>query len=472
MHLRKNLLVLGLAATALPVAAGAQTPNMMAPIPDSALAAPVVNIGERQTSGQMTIPAGKSQLLHVDQTFGEISVGNRDIADVIPLSRNLIYVLGKKLGTTNITIQNARGDIVAVVDVAIAYDIDGLNRDLKDLVPGEKVAIRPAGESLILTGQVSSSDKVRQILSIADRYAPNAITNLMSLNGSQQVLLQVKFAEVQRTALKQLGTNIMGGATPAESLPGASPTGAVIDTGQGIPRDAFGVLGAIFGDQRYNIAATVDALERQGALRTLAEPNLVALSGDTASFLAGGQIPIPVVQAMSGTAAIPLTTIQYKDFGVGISFTPTVISKEAINLEVNSEVSSIDPTIGVQTNSIVVPGLKVRRARTTIELKDGQAFSIAGLLQDDFQDNVAGLPLLQRLPVLGALFRSTRYQQQQTELVVLITVHLVDPGLTANLASPAGTLVIPTEGELFGKGNVEGGAASGGAGNGSGYVLP
>ena len=466
MHIRRFLTALGFAMAALPATGWAQ-PAALPALPNAPLAAPIMNVESRQTSGQMTIPANKSQLLHIDQTFGEISVGSKEIADVVPLSRNLIYVLGKKRGATNLTIQGTNGAILAVIDVAVTYDIDGLKHDLTDLVPGENISIRPSADSIVLTGKVSSPDKLRQILSISERYAPEAVTNLLTLGGSQQVLLQVRFAEVQRNALKNLGANFIGRLTPAE--------GSVeLNTGQGIPANTFGAVLAMFGDSRYAINSAIDALERRGALRTLAEPNLVALSGDTASFLAGGQIPIPVVQSISGTASgVPVTTIQYKDFGVGLSFTPTVIAKETVNLEVNSEVSALDPSVAIETSGISVPGLKVRRAKTTIEVKDGQSFSIAGLLQDDFQDGVTGFPFLSRLPILGALFRSSSYQHQQTELVVLITVHLVDPSVVANLASPAGALVLPTEGALFGKGNTEGATpASAEPSNGAGYVLP
>src|SRR5712671_2005509 len=181
--------------------------QMMAPLPAAPPGVPIVNLEARQATGQLAVPLDKSQLLHVDQAFGEISVGNRDIADVQPLTRNLIYVLGKKRGTTNITISDQGGNIIAVVDVQVGFDVDALRRGLSDIVPDERIAIRPAGDALILSGQVSSSDKLRQILAVSERYAPGANTNMLSISGSQQVLLQVKFAEVQRSAIKDLNAN-------------------------------------------------------------------------------------------------------------------------------------------------------------------------------------------------------------------------------------------------------------------------
>ena len=464
MSIQQFLAAIGVALLVLAPTAKAQTG--LPPGLNAAPASPnIVNLQAQQTSGQLTVPIDKSQLLHVDRNFGEISVGNKEVADVVPLTRNLIYVLGKRRGATNLTISDEAGNIIAVVDVIVTFDIEAMRQSFSALVPDETIAVRPAGNALVLTGQVSSSDRLRQILAVAERYAPGGVTNMLSIGASQQVLLQVKFAEVQRNALKNLGANFIGRLTPAE--------GSVeLNTGQGIPADAFGAVIGLFGDNRYSLNASIDALEQRGLLRTLAEPNLVALSGDTASFLAGGQIPIPVAQTGVATAgSVPLITVQYKDFGVSLSFTPTVIGKELINLEVVTEVSQIDPTISIDTGTVSVPGLKVRRARTTIEMKDGQSFSIAGLLQDDFQDGVSQLPFLGNIPVLGALFRSSNYRQQQTELVVLITTRLVDPGVARSLASPADAVVLPSPLSLFGKGNLEESTGAG-ANNSSGYVLP
>ena len=449
-----------------PLVPGGQAMSNMPGLPNAAPAVPVINLQARQTTGQLTVPVDKSQLLHVDQVFGEISVGNQQIADVVPLTRNLIYVLGKRRGATNLTISDPAGNVIAVVDVVVSFDVDGLRRGLADLVPGETINIRPAGDALVLSGQVSSSDRLRQVLAVAERYAPNGVTNMLSLGGPQQVMLQVRFAEVQRSALKEIGANFLLSYQGIDS-------GAALVTGNGIAPTAFGVVGGLLSDGRgFDLQSTIDALERRGALRTLAEPNLVALSGDTASFLAGGQLPIPVASNTSN-GGVPVITVQFKDFGVGLSFTPTVIGREQINLEMNSEVSAVDPTLSVEASGIRVPGLKVRRAKTTIELKDGQSFSIAGLLQDDFQDNISRFPVLGGIPVLGALFRSTNFQHQQTELVVLITARLVDPGIARNLASPTDSLVVPSPRTLFLDGKIEETPAGAqGTANPSGFVLP
>jgi len=466
MDMRRFILVAGLILAAMPFAAEAAQAPVPA-LPNVSPSTPLINLQGQQTSGQLSIPVDKSQLIHVDQSFGEISVGNKDIADVVPLSRNLIYVLGKKRGATNLTISDQAGNIISVVDVLVTFDSDALKRSLADVLPEEKIAIQPAGDALILSGQVSSPDRLRQVLAVAERYAPGAVTNLLSLNGSQQVLLQVRFAEVQRNALTDLGANF--------SFAYQKGTGNLaLVTGQGTPLSAFGAITGQLADSRsYDLQASINALEKKGLVRTLASPNLIALSGDTASFLAGGQIPIPVAQT-SGNNNVPVLTVEYKDFGVSLSFTPTVIGKEQINLEMNSEVSAIDPSLSVSTGTISIPGLKVRRAKTTIELKDGQSFSIAGLLQDDFQDGVSQLPGLGSIPILGALFRSTNFQHEQTELVVMITTHLVDPSVARSIASPTDAVVLPSPGALFGEGKTEQGANGGAAMQGStnGFVLP
>jgi pilus assembly protein CpaC len=223
----------------------------------------------------------------------------------VPLSRNLIYVLGKKRGATNLTISDQAGNIISVVDVLVTFDSDALKRSLADVLPEEKVSIQPAGDSLILSGQLEPPPGAK--FSVAERYAPGAVTNLLSLGGSQQVLLQVRFAEVQRNALADLGANF--------SFSYEKGTGNLaLVTGQGTPLSAFGAITGQLTDSRsYDLQASVNALEKKGLVRTLASPNLIALSGDTASFLAGGQIPIPVAQT-SGNNNVPVLTVEYKDF--------------------------------------------------------------------------------------------------------------------------------------------------------------
>jgi len=434
---------MGLPAAAAPHAAPAR-PAMALP-PDVSGATPIViNISPGRSTSKIVVPIDKSRIVHFDQPFSRVHVGSGDIAEVVPLSPSTIYLLGKKRGSTNLTITTANNAIVAVVDVVVTYDLDGLRQHLSDLLPTESVEIQPAGDALVLSGHVSSADHLRTITAIAERYAPGAVTNLMSLSGSQQVLLEVKFAEVQRSALVNMGLNNINAGLTNTQLVGSVPFSPT----------SFGTIGGLLSDSKtYFLHAEIQALEQSGAVRTLAEPNIVSLSGETATFLAGGEFPIPVVQSLSGGA--PTTTIEYKDFGVGLSFTPTVISSDTINLVLKSEVSALDSTFAVTTNGISVPGLKVRRATTTVELRNGQSFAIAGLIQDDFNDSLKSLPGLGSIPIIGALLRSTNYQRNQTELVVFITVHLVGPGPATNIKVPTDQVLPPTAGQILGFGRTE-----------------
>ena len=408
----------------------------------------VINISPGHSAARIVVPADKSRIVHFDQPFSRVHVGSGDIAEVVPLSTSTIYILGKKRGSTNLTITSANNTVVAVVDVIVSYDVDGLRQHLAELLPTESIEIQPAGDALVLSGHVSSSDHLRTIVAVAERYAPGAVTNLLSLSGSQQVLLEVKFAEVQRSALVQLGLDSINGAAANNGISAPHLDGTTTAT------QAFGTIGGLLTDSKtYFLRGQISALEQSGMIRTLAEPNIVSLSGETATFLAGGEFPIPVVQSSTGT--VPVTSIEYKDFGVGLSFTPTVIASDTIDLVLKSEVSAIDPSTAVTTSDISVPGLKVRRATTTVELRNGQSFAIAGLIQDDFNDSLKALPGVGSIPIIGALLRSTNYQRNQTELVVFITVHLVGPGPATNIALPTDRVIPPTPAEAIGLGHTE-----------------
>ena len=399
--------------------------------------------GERQ----ILLSVDKSQFIRFDRSFAQLSLGSKDIADVVPVSRTTFYILGKKQGTTNLAIQDGNGKALAVLDIVVTFDIEDLKLRIHDLMPDERISIEPAGGALVLSGRVANMDHLRQIAAVADRFAPGMVTNLLTVTGSQQVLLEVKFAEVERTTMKDLGVDYSGSIRI-----GSSTSVPVI--GNGVPLTAFGTLATTLTGSGYSLTATLDTLEKKGLVRTLAEPNLVALSGDTASFLAGGEFPIPIAQTVVGT--VPTTTIEFKEFGAGLSFTPTVLDGKLINLAIKSEVSAIDPTLSVTTNGINVPGLKIRRATTAVELNDGESFAIAGLLQDDYSNGISQLPGLGNIPVLGALFRSTNYQRDQTELVVFITVHLVQPTTKDQIATPTEQITPPDPLDLFGSGRIEG----------------
>ena len=401
-------------------------------------------------AGSVLVSINMSQVIELDGSYGEVSIGNPEIADVVPLTTSSIYVFGKQFGTTSLTVTGARGEVMAVVDLVVSFNIDELKQRLHDLVPGQRFEVRPAHDGLVLSGQVASAAALDRALAIAHRYAPDRVTNLVEVTGSQQVMLAVRFAEVERSVVKQLGfTNafaIDGDDVQAFAVTGDGPASSPASF-------AIADLAATIGDLSLDLL--LDTLEDKGVIKTLAEPNLIALSGDSAQFLAGGEFPIPVGRDEGDDGGVDVT-IEFKAFGVSLSFTPTVLASDFINLELFTEVSEIDPNNSILADDLVIPGLKVRRAETTIELGDGQSFAIAGLLQEDFEDAVRQFPILGDVPVLGTLFRSSAWRSGQTELVVIVTPHLVRPVHAGSLITPDELFDAPTQAELFLMGKTEG----------------
>ena len=400
--------------------------------------------GDLIHAGEFVVPLNKSQVLKVDQPFTELLIGNPEIADVVALTNQSVYVLGKQLGTTNLTIYGPRRQLLAVLDLVVSYDIESLKAKLHDVLPSEAIEIRAVNGGILLSGSISNESSMSDALAIAEQYAPKAVTNAMTVQGSQQVMLQVKFAEVSRNVVRELGIG--------HDIAVAGDLAFNLITSSGLPISPIPYgIGALTADGNPDLTTTFQTLEQNGLVRTLAEPNLIALSGDTANFLAGGEFPVPVEQEDN------VTTVEFKEFGVSLSFTPTVIGKDLINLIVAPEVSRIDPTVSIVVDGLEIPGLSTRRAKTTIELRDGQSFAIAGLLQQDYQNAITGLPWLSDIPILGLLFRSTGFQRNETELVILVTPRLVKPAQSmAELSAPTDRLVLPSDAELFLFGQTEG----------------
>jgi pilus assembly protein CpaC len=293
-------------------------------------------------------------------------------------------------------------------------------------------------------------------MQLAERYAPGNVSNLMMVGGTQQVQLQVRFAEMQRSVRQELSTSLgVGNSDVAFGSNALTGTGAppAPNLGTSSVDGRTGALSIAFGAGSAQVGILVEALESNGLVRTLAEPNLTALSGQSANFLAGGEYPVPV-RGEDGVG------VEFKPFGVNMTFTPTVVDGEIINLSLNSEVSSIGENVALGGGA-QIPSLNTRRASTTVELRDGESFAIAGLLQDDFRDSVGQVPWLGDLPILGALFRSANYQREQTELVIIVTAHLVNPVRGEALALPTDRVTIPTEADLFLHGRTTGRPRSG-----------
>jgi pilus assembly protein CpaC len=391
---------------------------------------------------EFSVPVNKSRLLRLERPYGHVAVGNPAIADIMPMTDRSIHILGKAAGTTTLSLYDRNKQPIAMLELVVTPDLDGLKRKLHELMPHDAIDVRAINDSIVLSGIASSADHAGRALALAENYAPKKVTNLLRVAGSQQVMLAVKVAEISRSVTRELGLkpNITAGDFSFNTL---DP----VDLARFAVTRLAGTGG--FG----SLELLIDALEQKGVVKTLAEPNLIALSGDTANFLAGGEFPVPVAQGTSGGIAI---TVQFKKFGVGLAFTPTVLEGGLINLMVSPEVSQIDRTNSVIVSGFSIPGLTTRRATTTVELRDGQSFAIAGLLQSDFQDQVRQLPGLGNIPILGALARSSDFQRRETELVIIVTPHLVRPVAENGLATPTDTFAPPSDLDIFLMGHVEG----------------
>ena len=430
-----------------------------------------ISLAEDVHAGELVVPINKSQVLRSDRPYSKALIGNPEIADVLPLTNQSLYVLGKKNGTTSLTLYDRSNMLIAVVDVVVGPDVTTLKRQLSELMPSDQVSARISNDAVVLEGIVASAPAADRAVQIAETYAPGKVVNLLSIGSAQQVMLEVRFSEVKRSALKQIGLGLFvgsdggkfngaigGGASLTPGAPVTSTVGGVTTTvpgnavlALGAITNSFGIISRMFRAFGTNFEATLDALERKGAITTLAEPTLVALSGETASFLAGGEFPVPVIQSSGGSGANTngAFTVEWKPFGVSLAFTPTVLADGVINMVVAPEVSSIDPTASIVINNLTIPGLQTRRARTVVELRDGESFAMAGLLRRDFQDTVRQLPILGSLPIIGTLFRSTGFQREETELVIIVTPRLVKPVRAMTLKTPTDRVGPPNEADLF-----------------------
>jgi pilus assembly protein CpaC len=446
----KRLLVAGYLGAAL--ASTALTP----------VSAEVLRVMQGQATEALNVPMNRAVVVESDVPFAELSIANPGIADISTLSDRSIYVLGKAPGRTTLTLLSPDGQLISNVDVHVTPDIAEFKERLQQILPGEHIEVRTANDGIVLSGQVSSTAKLDRALDLANRYAPDRVSNLMVVGGTQQVMLKVRFAEMNRTIAKNFSSSVEfsdGGSFVGETgtLLGA---GALRAAGEAVPYRAniaggIGIGGSI-GGLEFNVL--IEALESKGMVRTLAEPNLTALSGQEAKFLAGGEYPVPVSQDED------TVTVEYKPFGVELNFTPVVVDQDIINLTIDAAVSSIDTANGINISGFQIDAFKRRETSTTVEMRDGESFAIAGLLQDDFTDLNTQLPWIGDIPILGALFRSSEYQRAQTELVIIVTPHLVTPVAGAALALPTDRVRIPTERELFLFGDVAKGPKSGAVG--------
>ncbi|MFZ2398515.1 MAG: type II and III secretion system protein family protein [Smithella sp.] len=424
----------------------------------------------------LTIISGKSVILESKNPIKRFSIAEPKITDVIVLTPRQIYLTGKTPGVTSLSFWGDGDKLSAVFDVEVTPDVASLKEKLHKVFPDEKdINVTSTQDSIILSGTVSNASNLSQVLAIAGSYAPSGkdkqkVINLMEVGGVQQVMLEVRVSEMSKSLGRKLGINFSaigragrdGSISFLSNLIAPARAYSILENGSmslssnpvvpaAIPSSLLS-LTKISRDVTWT--ALVDALKESGYIKVLAEPTLITMTGKKANFLAGGEFPIPVPSATGGGAST--ITIDYKTFGVALNFTPTVLGNGRISMEVAPEVSELDFTNSVQLMGYVVPGLTVRRVSTTVELADGQSFAVAGLLKDDVREAIKKIPLLGDIPVLGVLFRSSEFQKSETELVIIVTPHLVKPIDMAKQTLPTDQFVEPNDLEFYLIGREEG----------------
>jgi len=363
----------------------------------------------------LTVAKDKSVAFRMPFPVGEIVVAQPDTLQLVATTDQTFYIRGKALGTTNLLVFDKQHRLMQVVDVRVGYDTDGLQADLAQALPREHIQAADLAGGIVLTGEASTLSAAVRAAEIAEHYAPKAVSSQISIKAAEQVMVEVRIIEVDRSALKDLGVNLNASAQ--------TPSHFNLATGSGIldnvaPQGTVTIGGSFHG---VSIGATITALEQKGLARTLAKPNLIAMSGEEASFLAGGEFPYPVP---NGPQQV---TIDFKPFGVKLNVTPYIEDNGEIRLKIAPEVSELDTHNTLQIDGVVLPGLIERKASTTVELRDGQSFAIAGLFQQDYSNAVSQIPWAGNVPVLGALFKSTSWKRDETELVIIVTPHLISP---------------------------------------------
>ncbi|UVO39428.1 type II and III secretion system protein family protein [Bradyrhizobium arachidis] len=438
-----------------------------------------VFVSEMNDVQRIKVIVNKSRTFRVEQAFATIVAGSSDIADVKSLSDHLIYIQGKQTGTTNVILFDSAMKQIGILDVEVAIDTNSLQQNIRASTGSLGIRVSSSEGQVVLSGTVADAVAAERAMAIATGTVAKGgtVVNAMSVAAPQQVMLEVRFLEVNRSAGRDLGVNLyaanangtnilqtgkgdvtaagrtaIGNGAPPSTLPLLATAGTLVSGAAPYGSLLTSVL-------RLNNGASIDslltALETKGVLRRLAEPNLMALSGDAARFLAGGEFPVPV--ASTATAgALPTVTIEFKKFGVELAFVPTVLSRGVINLRVEPSVSELDFANAVTIAGTVIPALTRRDARTTVELRDGQSFAIAGLLQTRNRQDVSQLPWIGSVPVIGTLFSSKSYQQQETDLVIIVTPRLVAPAAPGQqLASPLDSRLPANDVDFFLNGQME-----------------
>jgi pilus assembly protein CpaC len=487
------------AALSALLVAGAGLVTTPAAIAQEIASGPTLYRGE---NGDFDLPIGKSGVIRIGQSARRVAVANPAIADVLVLRGNEVYIVGKSVGSTNVSMWDGSERLFANININVTPDLEGLKRTLFELFPNDRIGVQAARQSLVLTGEVASLPRLEAAQQLASGFLPCltnsggqssgaqkggaaggagqggqamagcSVVNLMQVGGAQQVMLEVKVAEVARTVLNRLdgGLNFLrfskngtfGGTTDGGTLLGPVTTPSA-PTAAAITPFAFGGPGLfanlLLGDGNI-LQAVLEISRRNDLAKILAEPTLTTLSGQEAEFLSGGEFPIPVPGG-GGGGGNGQVTIEFKDFGVGVKFVPVILDSGHINLKLAVNVSdiidnnSVIVSVGGTTTALAVPSLSKRSASSTVELGDGQTIAIAGLISDNVREFVSKFPVLGDIPVLGALFRSQEFRHDETELVIFVTPHLAKPIKPSQVRLPTDSVVMPNASEFYLLGRME-----------------
>jgi pilus assembly protein CpaC len=447
--------VAGYAAEGTPPPAGPPP----APPPAAAPLAPggvVTGISQVPASGTpIVLEVGKGTLIRLNKAAATVFIANPDIADVQVKSPTLIYLSAKSPGETVIYAVDADDNVLLHSPVQVDHDLSRVRQSLGVLMPGENISVNSVENSLVLSGNVSTAGRAEKARALAAAIAADIknsnVVNQLQVSTPNQINLRVKIAEVNRTVLKSLGFNWSGtwsnnrlDSSSLNILTNNPTTGGNI-TNQNLFTYGFGVPGM------GSLQVTIDALAQEGLITTLAEPNLTATSGQTASFLAGGEFPVPVAVSPAIAGATATVTVEFKTFGVALDFTPTIIDANHLSLRIRPSVSQLSSQGAVEISGFSIPALTVRQAETTVELGNGQSFALAGLLQNTTETDISKIPWLGDIPVLGQLFRSNQFQHNETELVIIITPYLVKPSDSV-LAAPTDGFILPHDAQFYADG--------------------
>jgi pilus assembly protein CpaC len=442
---QRNVRALSVRALAFSAAAALTLNPALMPVVASDYRVPGPMASNSETNGRfLALGVGKSMVIDLPREIKDVLVGDPKIANAVVRSAQRAYLIGVAVGQTNIVFFDSSGQQIAAYDIAVKRDLNGVRAALRQALPNADVQIEGVGDGVVLTGTTPSPIEAQQAGDLAARLVGGAdkVVNSIVVRGRDQVMLKVTVAEVARSIIKQLGIDLSGSlnyGTTVVNFNNANPF-----TAFGRPLISNNAVSTSFG-ATPSVQATLRAMESAGVVRTLAEPNLTAISGESATFIAGGEFPIPAGYSCDPTTHVCTTSISFKKFGISLNFTPVVLTEGRISLRVMTEVSELsnDNSItvsqalsGSTTNSITIPSIKTRRAETTLEIPSGGAMAMAGLIQEQTKQAINGLPGLMRLPVLGPLFRSRDYVNSETELMVLVTPYVVRAVAQKDLSRP------------------------------------